>query len=80
MKLFGIHGDFFHEGASFPTQEIEFNSTPGLELATPKVTRDILSLGAHVLRRDTVSVWRLCDEVSHRACNRHAEEAPRRSN
>lgn len=44
MKLFNVQGDFFPEGQDFPTQDIEFNSTPALDLATAKVTREIIGL------------------------------------
>lgn len=44
MKLFNVHGDFFADGKDFPTQDIEFNSTPALDLATAKVTREIVDL------------------------------------
>lgn len=44
MKLFNIHGDFLEDGKEFPTQDIEFNSTPALDLATAKVTREIIDL------------------------------------
>lgn len=44
MKLFGVKGDMFEAGASTDTQDIEFNSTPALDLATAKVTREIVDL------------------------------------
>lgn len=44
MKLFNVHGKMFDVGAAFPTQDIEFNSTPALELADAKTTRDIIEL------------------------------------
>lgn len=44
MKLFGVQGDFFDEGKASPTQDIEFNSTPALDLATAKVTKEIIGL------------------------------------
>lgn len=44
MKLFNVHGDFLEDGKDFPTQDIEFNSTPALDLATAKVTREIIDL------------------------------------
>lgn len=44
MKLFGIHGGMFPEGADFPTQDIEFNSTPALDLADAKTAKEIIDL------------------------------------
>ncbi|KAI5257160.1 heme-dependent catalase [Aureobasidium subglaciale] len=41
MKLFGVQGDMYED---YPTQDIEFNSTPALDLATAKVTREIIDL------------------------------------
>jgi hypothetical protein len=41
MKLFGVKGDMYED---YPTQDIEFNSTPALDLATAKVTREIIDL------------------------------------
>lgn len=46
MKLFNVHGDFFEGGKDVPTQDIEFNSTPVIELATAKVTREIFDIRA----------------------------------
>ena len=44
MKIFGVKGEMFSEGAECPTQDIEFNSTPGLDLADAKTTHDIVGL------------------------------------
>lgn len=44
MKLFNVKGDMFEAGAAFPTQDIEFNSTPALDLADAKTTREIIDL------------------------------------
>ncbi|OJD36038.1 heme-dependent catalase [Diplodia corticola] len=44
IKLFNVHGKMFDEGAAYPTQDIEFNSTPVLDLADAKTTRDIINL------------------------------------
>ena len=44
MKVFNVNGDFLEAGKDFPTQDIEFNSTPALDLATAKVTREIIDL------------------------------------
>ncbi|KAJ9665069.1 hypothetical protein H2201_004729 [Coniosporium apollinis] len=46
MKLFGVHGDKFPSptGSDLPTQDIEFNSTPALDLTDAKTTREIIDL------------------------------------
>ncbi|KAF2085960.1 heme-dependent catalase [Saccharata proteae CBS 121410] len=44
MKVFNVHGDFLPAGADFPTQDIEFNSTPALDLADAKTTKEIIDL------------------------------------
>jgi hypothetical protein len=44
MKVFDVHGDFFDEGKDIPTQDMEFNSTPALDLASARVTREIIDL------------------------------------
>lgn len=44
MKLFDVHGDFYEIAEDIPTQDIEFNSTPAIELATAKVTREIFDI------------------------------------
>lgn len=44
MKLFNVHGDMLEAGKDFPTQDIEFNSTPALDLADAKTTREIIDL------------------------------------
>jgi hypothetical protein len=44
MKVFDVHGEFFDAGKDIPTQDIEFNSTPALDLATARVIREIIDL------------------------------------
>ncbi|RFU25050.1 hypothetical protein B7463_g11282, partial [Scytalidium lignicola] len=44
MKVFDVHGEFFDEGKDIPTQDIEFNSTPALDLADAKTAREIVEL------------------------------------
>jgi catalase len=45
MKLFGVTGDMFDgPGKDIPTQDIEFNSTPIIELADAKTTKEIINL------------------------------------
>ena len=44
MKLFNVHGEMYDAGKDFPTQDIEFNSTPALDLADAKTTREIIGL------------------------------------
>ncbi|KAF4944444.1 hypothetical protein FSARC_14677 [Fusarium sarcochroum] len=44
MKLFNVKGEMFEGGREIPTQDIEFNSTPALDLADAKTTKEILGL------------------------------------
>ncbi|MCJ1403070.1 hypothetical protein MMC11_006293 [Xylographa trunciseda] len=44
MKVFGVEGEMFDDGKECPTQVIEFNSTPALDLADAKTTREIIDL------------------------------------
>lgn len=44
MKIFNVKGDMFDAGKDYPTQDIEFNSTPALDLANAKVTREVIDL------------------------------------
>ena len=44
MKIFNVHGEMFDAGKDLPTQDIEFNSTPALDLADAKTTREIIGL------------------------------------
>lgn len=45
MKVFNVHGEMLPSPASdIPTQDIEFNSTPALDLANAKTTREIIDL------------------------------------
>jgi hypothetical protein len=44
MKLFNVYGDKYDIGKDLPTQDIEFNSTPALDLADSKTTREIIGL------------------------------------
>lgn len=44
MKIFGVKGEKFDDGAKFDTQDIEFNSTPAIELADAKTTKEIANL------------------------------------
>lgn len=39
-----VHGEMFDAGKDYPTQDIEFNSTPALDLANAKTTREIIDL------------------------------------
>ncbi|GKU05896.1 heme-dependent catalase [Fusarium langsethiae] len=45
MKVFNFKGDMFEADKDFPTQDIEFNGTPALNLANAKTTKEILDLG-----------------------------------
>lgn len=42
MKIFNVVCDFLLSGMGIPTQDIEFNSTPALDLADAKTIRDII--------------------------------------
>ncbi|KAK2597880.1 hypothetical protein N8I77_012635 [Diaporthe amygdali] len=44
IKLFNVNGDMFDAGKSCPTQDIEFNSAPAIELADAKTTKEIFQL------------------------------------
>ncbi|KAL7782547.1 heme-dependent catalase [Trichoderma afarasin] len=44
IKLFGVEGEMFQEGRDSPTQDIEFNSTPILDLANAKTAKEIIAL------------------------------------
>ncbi|PIA92542.1 hypothetical protein CB0940_05119 [Cercospora beticola] len=47
IKLFNVQGDFFATGSDVQhpqTQDIEFNSTPAIELADAKTTREIFDI------------------------------------
>ncbi|OHE99689.1 hypothetical protein CORC01_05047 [Colletotrichum orchidophilum] len=44
MKLFNVKGDMFEAGMDTPTQDIEFNSTPAIDLADAKTTKEIIGL------------------------------------
>jgi hypothetical protein len=44
MKLFNVRGDMFDAGKNVPTQDMEFNSTPAIELATARVTREVFDI------------------------------------
>lgn len=44
MKVFNVEGEMFDIGKDYPTQDIEFNSAPAIELADAKTTREIFEL------------------------------------
>lgn len=44
MKLFDVKGEKFDDGPKMDTQDIEFNSTPAIELADAKTTKEIADL------------------------------------
>jgi catalase len=44
IKVFNVHGDFLPAGEGIPTQDIEFNSTPALDLADARTSREIIEL------------------------------------
>lgn len=44
IKVFDVDGEMYEAGKDFPTQDIEFNSTPALDLADAKTTKEIIEL------------------------------------
>ncbi len=44
IKVFGVNGPRFPEGEGLTTHDIEFNSTPALDLADAKTTKEIVDL------------------------------------
>ena len=44
IKVFNVDGEMFEAGKKFPTHDIEFNSTPALDLADAKTTREIIDI------------------------------------
>ncbi|KAG7001437.1 hypothetical protein G7Y79_00031g065520 [Physcia stellaris] len=44
MKVFNVQGEMFEAGKDVPTHDIEFNSTPALDLADAKTTKEIIDL------------------------------------
>ncbi|KAF3055807.1 putative catalase protein [Daldinia childiae] len=44
MKIFNVKGEMFDAGRDYSTQDIEFNSTPAIELADAKTTREVLGI------------------------------------
>ncbi|KAI9714353.1 MAG: hypothetical protein M1820_000314 [Bogoriella megaspora] len=74
IKVFDVHGDMFDAGKDYPTHDIEFNSTPALDLADTKTTKEIIGLRiAHgadkkklyeeLEKRDDTSLQKARDEV-----------------
>lgn len=44
MKIFNVEGEMLEAGKDISTQDIEFNSTPALDLADAKTTEEIIRL------------------------------------
>ncbi|BFZ56252.1 hypothetical protein PYCC9005_003296 [Savitreella phatthalungensis] len=76
FKIFGITGDMFEAGADCPTHDFEFNSTPAIELADAKTTREIFDLRLkyghdtaelykHLEKRDDTVLQKGRDQVSN---------------
>jgi hypothetical protein len=74
MKVFNVQGEFFDAGKDFSTQDIEFNSTPAIELADAKTAREIFELRLeyggdkkelykHLEARDDTELQKARDEV-----------------
>jgi len=75
MKLFNVTGDMFETGSSCPTQDIEFNSTPALDLADARTTREIIGLRIKYAKRPE----RAAQTSRKTARHRTAEGARRRA-
>lgn len=54
MKLFNVPGEMLDAGKDIPTQDIEFNSTPALDLADAKTAKEIIDLRIKHLRTPDV--------------------------
>ena len=91
IKLFNVHGDMYDEGKACPTQDIEFNSTPAIDLADAKTTKEILGLRVkyghdkaelykHLEKRKDVELQKARDQVSnkHLASIRQYSQTPYR--
>lgn len=74
MKVFNVQGEMFDAGKDIPTQDIEFNSTPAIELADAKTTKEIFELRLkyggdkkelykHLEARDDTELQKARDEV-----------------
>jgi hypothetical protein len=74
MKVFNVQGEMFDAGKDFPTQDIEFNSTPAIGLADAKTTKEIFGirlkyggekkeLYKHLEARDDTDLQKARDEV-----------------
>ena len=74
MKVFNVQGEMLDAGKDFPTQDIEFNSTPAIELADAKTTKEIFQirlkyggnkkeLYKHLEARDDTDLQKARDEV-----------------
>jgi hypothetical protein len=44
IRAFSVYGDFLPGDQGFPTQDLEFNITPALDLADAKTSREIINL------------------------------------
>lgn len=78
MILFNVTGDMSETGASYPTQDIEFNSTPAVDLADAKTTREITGLRIKYAS-DQKELYKHLENgqtPNCRRCQRRAEHAP----
>ncbi len=73
-KVFNVQGEMFDARKDFPTQDIEFNSTPAIEFADSKTTKEIFGirlkyggekeeLYKHLEARDDTDLQTARDEV-----------------
>lgn len=63
IKVFGVQGEFFEDGEDIPTHDIEFNSTPAIDLRDAKTTREIVELRIkHGYPNKTDTLYQALDE------------------
>ena len=91
MKIFGVEGDMLDAGKDIPTQDVEFNSTPALDLADAKTTKEIVDLRMkyltdqkelykHLEARDDTELQKFRDTVrnTHLESTRQYSQTPYR--
>lgn len=69
MKIFTMVCEMFDAGRDYPTQDIEFNSTPAIELADAKTTRETLGLRLiyDADKTECTSAYRSCPIMSFKS-------------
>lgn len=75
VKVFDVHGEMYDSGSGVSTQDIEFNSTPAIELADAKTTKEILQLRlAH--GSDPQELYRKYEERSDTELQKARDQVP----